>query len=90
MILKFKKKEEPRSSDSPIMETRSDNGNWVTDISGGLFGPKKRTWQVQVGVIRTITTDYFERELKIYNDNSIEEGPWRKIDTQKRIETIRF
>ncbi|OUM63615.1 hypothetical protein PIROE2DRAFT_9760 [Piromyces sp. E2] len=68
----------------------SSNGNFVTDLSGGLFGPKKRSWRVQVGVTRTTTIDYYEREIRIYNDNSVEEGSWRKVDTKVNSTVIRY
>lgn len=86
----IEKKQNSSVHDEPILETRTDNGNWVTDFSGGLFGPKKKSWQVQVGVTRRTTTDYYERVVRIYNDNSVENGEWRKVDTKVDTQVIRY
>jgi len=83
LTTKIEKKEEKHVHDDPIIVTRRSSGNWVTGISFGIAGPKPRTWQERVGTNRTTTTDYYEREIKIYNDDSVEEGNWRKVNTKR-------
>ena len=47
----------------------------------GVAGPRK-TKKVLDYNIRTTVTDYYERKIKIYNDGSIEEGQWIKVDSK--------
>ena len=52
----------------------------------GFIEPRSR-WQECVDLWKTTTTEYYERKIKIYNDGSVEEGEWVKVDTKSN--TIR-
>jgi GTPase SAR1 family protein len=72
---KIDKKEVPKVTTSPIMEWRSGGRRY------GIMGPRSR-WQECVGHWQTTTIEYYERKIKIYNDGSVEEGEWVKVDTK--------
>ncbi|OUM59777.1 hypothetical protein PIROE2DRAFT_14613 [Piromyces sp. E2] len=69
-------KTEENYSKTPIMEWRHSRGPlW------GLFGGGS-SYQVCVGYTETKIIDYFERNIKIFNDNSVEKEEWRKVDSK--------
>jgi len=73
---KTDKKSEESYNKSPIMEWRHEDGP-LWGIFGGGY-----SYQVCVGYIETKTIDYFEKTIKIFNDGSVENEEWRKVDSQ--------
>ena len=74
---KTEKKEIPTVTTTPVMKTVKYGSRRYF----GVAGPRK-TKQVLDYNIRTTVTDYYERKIKIYNDGSIEEGQWIKVDSK--------
>ena len=73
---KTEKKEVPKVSTSPVMRIEKYGGRRYL-----IAGPRE-TREVVDYYIKTTVTDYYERKIKIYNDGSIEEGEWVKVDTK--------
>jgi hypothetical protein len=73
---KIEKKEIPTVTKTPVMRTEKYGGRRYV-----IAGPKK-TRQVVDYYNKTTVTEYYERKIKIYNDGSVEEGQWIKVDTK--------
>ena len=73
---KIQKKEIPTITTTPVMRTEKYGSRRY-----GIAGPRK-TRQVVDYYNKTTVTEYYERKIKIYNDGSVEEGQWIKVDTK--------
>ena len=73
---KIEKKEIPTVTTTPVMRTEKYGSRRY-----GFAGPRK-TRQVVDYYNKTTVTEYYERKIKIYNDGSVEEGQWIKVDTK--------
>jgi hypothetical protein len=73
---KTEKKEIPTVTTTPVMKTVKYGSRRY-----GIAGPRKTRQEVDY-YNKTTVTEYYERKIKIYNDGSVEEGQWIKVDTK--------
>ena len=73
---KIEKKEIPSVTTTPVMRTEKYGSRRY-----GFAGPRK-TREVVDHYNKTTVTEYYERKINIFNDGSVEEGQWIKVDTK--------